>query len=289
MHRTIFLISLTVLLLAACAPRQNVIESGVSGTLTALAPTAILPLDRPTSTLVPILAPPTSSPIPTATSAGGPTPTESPAENATPETTSASALPTVAATLALEPPAAGELIFEDKFDSPGPWSVGEVDDSNVAVSGGVMTFTQKTPGSFSFRIIGRQGGDFYAELSAALADRCATGDRYGLMFRVQDPSNYYLYQIDCDGRYRFARYVGGAATAIVDWTASPAIARGTAAANTLAVTARGDTFLLIVNGTPLTTAADSAFAGGRFGLLVGANVTRNFAVLFDNLKVNKLP
>jgi len=183
----------------------------------------------------------------------------------------------------------GELIFEDTFDNPGPWAAGDFTDNSVSVSGGVMSFTQKTPGAFSFRVIGRQGADFYAEVTGALAKNCGSGDFYGLMFRIQDASNYYAFQIDCDGRYRFARYVGGAKTAIVDWTGTSAINRGAQANNTLAVTARGNTFQFAVNGTPLATADDTAFASGRFGLMVGSNVTKNFTVLFDNLRANKVP
>jgi hypothetical protein len=271
-------------LLAACAPRPQVIDVGVRGTLTALAPTPVLAVDRPTSTQVATLLPPTA--IAESVLTAGPTgeatlllamtstgePPPGPTDSPTPE----------AFTM-------GELIFEETFDAAGLWAVGDAGDSNVSVSGGVMSYTQKTPGSFSLRIIGKQGEDFHAEVNTALANRCASGDRYGLMFRVQDPNNYYAFVIDCDGQYRFLRYVSGAATPVLDWTATPAIERGTRSANTLAVTAQGETFQFAINGSPLATASDGVFAGGRFGLLVGANVTQDFTVVFDNLIVNKMP
>ena len=273
MKHVAFILPIVLLFITACAPRQTVIATGVSSTLTAMAPTAILPADRPTSTSVATLAPPTATSLPTETP---PLPTVAATEGPPPADTP------VAGTV-------GELIFEDTFDNPGPWAVGDSGDSNVAVSGGVMSFAQKTPGSFSFRVIGRQGADFYAEVTGALANNCGSGDFYGIMFRIQDASNYYAFQIDCDGLYRFARYVGGAKTAIVDWTGTSAINRGAQANNTLAVTARGNTFQFAVNGTPLATADDTAFASGRFGLMVGSNVTKNFTVLFDNLRANKVP
>jgi hypothetical protein len=272
MNRRVPGLMLIGLLLAACAPRASAIESGVSATLTALAPTSALPSTRSTSTPVPTLPPPTPTPAPT--DAPSPTATGSPEPTATPQ---------------LENATLGDLIFEDEFDSPGLWSLGETDESNLTVNGGVMTFTQKKAGSFSFRITGKQGDNFHAEVSAALADRCNSGDRYGLMFRVQDPSNYYLFQIDCEARYRFVRYVADASTVLVDWTESEAIERGEQSANTLGVTAKDGIFLLSVNDQPLTTAADTTFASGRFGLLVGSNATPNFAVVFDNLRANKLP
>jgi hypothetical protein len=167
--------------------------------------------------------------------------------------------------------------------------LGETDDSNLTVTGGVMTFTQKKAGSFSFRITGKQGDNFHAEVSATLADRCNSGDRYGLMFRVQDPSNYYLFQVDCDARYRFIRYVADASTVLVDWTESEVIDDGAQASNKLGVTAQDGTFLLTINDQPLITAGDNTFSSGRFGLMVGSNATANFAVVFDDLKANKLP
>lgn len=290
MTRRVLVGLLLALGLAACAPRGNVIEAGVSATLTALAPTAFLPADRATSTSVPTLSLPTATAASTEPSVDTPALSDTPAVStdlsATPETT---ATLEAAATSEIGSATLGELLFDDQFDSPGLWSVGETDTSNVAISGGVMTYVQKTAGVFSFRIMGKQGDNFHAEISGALADRCASGDRYGLMFRVQDPSNYYLFQIDCDSRYRFVRYVADAATPLVDWTTSNDIERGAQAANTLSVTAQGGTFLLGVNGQPLTTAGDTTFAKGRFGVMVGSNTTKDFTVIFDNFKANKLP
>jgi len=278
------LIGLT-LLLAACAPRADVIDNGVSGTLTALAPTDVLPADRATSTAVPTLAPPTlAATAPEATAvelAQTASATEATAE------AGATAGPTEAPSQGTA--AIGDLIFEDTFDSAGPWTVGETDQSNVAISGGVMTFTQKTPGSFAVRLIGKQGDNFYVEVTATLLNNCTSGDRFGLMFRVQDPSNYYALQVNCEGNYRLMRYVADASTPIVDWTPSPAIQRGKQASNTLAVTARGSSLLLAINDTPLTTINDETFTSGRFGLLVGANASKNFAVVFDDLKAYKVP
>lgn len=261
----------SMFVLAACAPREEVIDSGVAGTLTALAPTSVLPEGRPTSTPVPIVLPatpsaaraPTDTPEPTATE--GPTPTNT----------------AIVST-------ADRLILADTFDSAGPWAVGDTTDSTVTVSGGVLTYTQKNPGSFSYRVIGRQGGDFTAEVTTTLADSCGSGDKFGLLFRLQDVNNYYAYQIDCDGRYRLLRFAGGATTPVVDWTPSPAIERGAKSSNHLVVNAQGGSMALFVNGVKLTTAADLLFSSGRFGLIVGSNVTKNFTVIFDDLKVYEL-
>jgi hypothetical protein len=290
MTRALLLLTTMLPLLVACAPRPNIIAAGVSGTLTALAPTPILLADRSTSTPVPTL--PLANPEPTATPTESASATESTSSEGTDTATIAATeapSPVPTDTPALDLSAIGELIFDDPFDSPGLWTLGDTENSSVTISGGVMTFIQKTPGTFSFRILGRQGGDFHAEIVGALAKNCGSGDRYGLMFRAQDLSNYYTFQIDCEGRYRFARYVEGAVTAIVDWTPSPAIDRGAQSANTLAVTAKGGAFAFAINGAPVATANDGIFESGRFGVTVGANVTKDFTVVFDNMKVNKVP
>lgn len=270
MKRFLITFCLVTISLTACAPRPEVIQAGVAGTLTASAPTPVLLADRPTSTPVPTVLPPTATPEPSPTveptSTDGPTPTNTP----------------VTITL-------GELIFEDTFSAPGGWAVGDTPDSNVTVNGGVLSYTQKTPGSFSFRVVGRQGGDFFAEIGAALANNCGSGDRFGMIFRLQDANNYYSFQIDCDGRYRFVRYGGGAATPVIDWTATEEIERGAQAVNALGVSAKGSDFIFSINGTQVATASDSAYASGRFGLWVGANVSQNFTVVFDNFRAYQVP
>jgi len=280
MKPAIIIAVIIAVLAAACAPRQTLIATGVSRTLTAMVPTSVLPPDRLTSTAVPTLALPTVTPPPTEPPALEPTlvPTDAPTEN-----------PVVTSTATLPAAVVGELIFADTFDSAGAWAPGDFADNAVTVSGGVLSFTQKTPGAFSFRIIGRQGSDFHAEVQAALANNCGSGDRYGLMFRTQDPNSYYAFQIDCEGRYRFVRYVSGAGAAIIDWTPTPAIERGAQSANTLGVTAVGGAFTFAINGTPASTAGDTSFAKGGFGLMVGSNVTKNFTVIFDDLRVSKVP
>jgi len=270
MNRLRLVIALISTLVAACAPRAEVIQSGVSGTLTALAPTPVLEADRPTSTPVPTVLPPTLTLVPSDTPV--PTPTIGPSPTPTPFSAGL-----------------GELIFEDTFNAPGGWALGDAADTNVAINGSILFYTQKNPQTFSFRVVGKAGGDFYAEVNTALASDCRSGDRFGLMFRVQDANNYYAHQIDCDGRYRLTRYASGAANPLVDWTQSEAIKRGAKANNKLGVIAKGSSLTVLVNDVQVATADDPAYANGRFGLWMGTNVTANFTVAFDDLRAYQLP
>ncbi|MBI5293325.1 MAG: hypothetical protein HY872_15730 [Chloroflexi bacterium] len=288
MKRIALTIFVCAVVVAACAPRQAVIETGVSATLTAMAPTSVLPAGRATSTPAPIVQPPTATPAASLAPTTDPQPSATEAATPAPAATQG-AIGSPAPTTAPGLPALGAPIFADPFDVPGPWAVGDTDDSTVTVSGGVLTYIQKAPGSFSFRIIGRQGADYFTQVTTTLPRGCGAGDKFGLMFRVQDTDNYYVYMIDCDGRYRLARYGSGASTSVVDWTRSSAIKRGRNAVNKLAVLAKGNDLALYVNDTPLTTATESVYADGRFGLWVGSNVTNNLTVAFDDLEVYSLP
>lgn len=290
-----------MILIAACSPRPIVIEVGVAATLTALAPTPVVPLDRPTSTPVPVIMPASETPLTKPTT---PLPTLAPtvpsvaptqnvsATTAAPTSTpapSATSAPTATSTEAPTAIKVGALIFEETFEAQGLWAIGDAGDSIVNIAGGILTYTQKSPGSYSVRIIGRQGDDFYAEVGATPPSNCGTLDKYGLIFRAQDVANYYVFQLDCEGRYRLLRFGGTAANPLIDWTASSAITRGSRAFNVLGVQTKGPTMTLFVNQTKLDTATDSAYSTGRFGLWLGSNITRDFAVKFNGMRAYKLP
>jgi len=289
-----------MIVIAACSPRPIVIEVGVAATLTALAPTPVLPLDRPTSTPVPVVMPASETPLTKPTTPPTPAPTlpsVAPTQNvaattAAPTSTTAPTSTPVPTATATEAPTAikvGALIFEETFEAQGLWAIGDAGDSVVNIASGLLTYTQKNPGSYSARIIGRQGDDFYAEVGATPAGNCGTLDKYGLIFRAQDVANYYVFQLDCDGRYRLLRFGGSAANPLIDWTTSSAITRGSRAFNVLGLLAKGSTITLFINQTKVETATDSAYSNGRFGLWLGSNITRDLTVKFNGMKAFKLP
>lgn len=256
------------LTIAACSPRAEVVAQAVAGTLTAAAPpTSVLPAGRSTSTLVPTVIA-TLPPLPT------PTPTPVVEDPPTPD-------PGV---LVL-----GDLIYAEEFDTPGPWSVGETEANIVSVDRGVLSFTQKTPGTFAFRITGRQANDFYAQLSTQVVGPCRTGDRYGLIYRLQDGNNYYLFLLNCAQQYRVVRVTNGALEPLNDWTPNGTIRPDSSAVNAIGVRARGAQVDFFINEEHAFGTSDSAFGGGRFGVWVGAGATTNFTVEFDDLELYSLP
>ncbi len=128
---------------------------------------------------------------------------------------------------------------------------------------------------------------------------CKGSDHYGLIVRVPDihsPNQGYLYSFTCDGRYSLRRWDGEAGTKgemkwLVNWTASPAIATGSNATNRLGILTIADRLVLYANGQMLTEIKDNSFSSGYFGVLVGADETKELTVLVDEMAYweNPLP
>lgn len=145
---------------------------------------------------------------------------------------------------------------------------------------------------------------------------------FGVLFRLQDPRNYYAFFISSDGYYKVERVINGDKRDISTWIASDTlnlvndangsgtIDAGEAQPNTLRVVARGDTFRFYVNGAPLAlcipdspdgastyvagscidgtmrdTMTDSTHASGRIALGAVTTPTGGSGVVidFDNL------
>lgn len=229
-----------------------------------LAPT----FPTPAATVRPRTPVPTISPAP-------PTPTIAP-----------SARPQAAPTSTTDPAhlPAGDVLFEYTFDAAGNWGVGEDDASRIAVSGGVLTIAIKRSDWTTWTFAGRQAADFYAEASTEVA-ACGQDDSYGMIFRVVNADNFYLFGLACDARYRVRHRQDGEWNVLTDWTPSTAIQAGPGAHNLLAVRAMGDEFQFFANGEFLGGAVDSSFAEGKFGLFAQSGLAAGVSVNFDNLQV----
>jgi len=218
-------------------------------------------------TVIPTL-PPLPSPVSEATSS--PAPSETPAPSATPT----AAVPV------------GEVIFTEDFSQAGQWFLGEEDEfRRAAIADGKLSITLKVADRFALIFnTQRPARDFYASVMASAA-ACQFRDRYGLLFRLSDDANYYQLDVDCDGRYRLSKVVGGTLTALKDWTASDAIHSG-GLVNELGVRAFGPALEVFASGQSLFTVSDSTFSDGGFGLIAGSGPqSLTYTAEFDDLSV----
>ncbi len=137
---------------------------------------------------------------------------------------------------------------------------------------------------------GRAASDFYYQGEATHV-KCNADDHYGLIFRVQDGFNFYLFGINCEGEYRLLRYNSGTFETIVPWTASTAInADRDNIFNVLGVRTVGNSITMYANGEQLSSVEveDNTFTEGRFGLYSGTRFSNAAATIFDNLLVYRI-
>ena len=208
------------------------------------------------------------------------TPTLAPASPA-PTLPSASAAPSAT----LTPGAIGLLAFEDDFQQPGNWDLGKEDSlQRKIIANGWLSVTVKLADRFVVAYRPQSVPDAYIQVSAT-APACHTRDRYGVIFRVVDGENYYLFDVDCDGRFRLAKMEAGTLTSLVDWTANAAIHAGGGSANDLTVRAVGSNLAVSANGISLAKVTDSTFSLGGFGFSVGSGLAVPYTAAFNVLRV----
>jgi hypothetical protein len=108
--------------------------------------------------------------------------------------------------------------------------------------------------------------DFILEVEAApLTDPEAGFNSYGLAYRAQDATHYYVFAVGCDGYYAVLRLAGDEETPLVDWQQFPHIHRGQQA-NRLRVTCAGPTCHFYVNDEYVTNVEDTTWLKGDAGL-----------------------
>jgi hypothetical protein len=124
--------------------------------------------------------------------------------------------------------------------------------------------------------------DFYLEITARMGDQCSGIDRYGLIFRAPDPSQGYIFEFSCDGRFRLYKWDGETYTGIQGWKSSALILSGPDQENRLGVMTDGSEVKLFANGKLLGEYSIEDYPEGRFGLVVGSTNTDNFKVMVDS-------
>jgi hypothetical protein len=293
-------LTLTLTLTACVSADPSVVARAVDATLTAVVtPTPIVVVvtvagGAPIATVTPdagvqqtlaaaaeTLAAGSATPLPTVVTPS-PTITDTPAPSNTP-TPSSTPIPTETST----PLPLGALLYDDDFTQPKLWNLSEDAEKRTAIADGQLSITLKVHDRFTFIYnLTRRARDFYAAATGSTA-ACRFRDRYGLLFRVQNESNYYQFEVDCDGRYRLSKVAGGTLTPLRDWTPSDFVHPG-GAANELGVRADGDRLEVYVNGHSLLTLADTAYDEGGFGLYAGSGASETYTAVFDDLRVWEL-
>jgi len=102
---------------------------------------------------------------------------------------------------------------------------------------------------------------------------------FGIIFRVQDSDNYYLFDISNTGFFKVDKRVEGEYYDLTDWERSSAI--NPEGVNLLKVQAIGDRLVFFINNNRIKEVTDKTFERGEFGLFAAQGVR----AAFDNVKV----
>ncbi|HEY75642.1 MAG TPA: DUF1080 domain-containing protein [Thermoflexia bacterium] len=176
------------------------------------------------------------------------------------------------------------LPWIDDFSSPGSWQAESDATAQVVVENGVLRVHVIVPNQLAWAVAGKDLRDFHLSVEATQVAG-PDDNEYGVLVRMQDPSNFYRFSISGDGYFLVSKFVDGQQVLLGnDWTPSEAIHRGQAT-NVLEVTYRGNRFTFVVNGQQLAQGEDSQFSHGDIALYAGAFYEGGVEVHFDNLRV----
>jgi hypothetical protein len=169
---------------------------------------------------------------------------------------------------------AQQLIWDEDFRTNA--SLWFEDRPRMMVTGGRYEFFSAGNDAYSWRTTPLQDGVITVDTSW-VGQRDTHG--YGILFRLQNASNFYFFWVAAQGYYVVGKVHNGSVTLFQRWTFSEVIIPH--GENTLSVSMSGSTFRLSVNEVPLFTFSDDAYPQGGFGFYTQQGV----AAAFDNLRV----
>ncbi len=180
----------------------------------------------------------------------------------------------------------GAPTWTDTMDTQGRWYLVSTDNTKFTIEGGYLVMDALSAGgSTEWGVAaGNDQTDFYIELTAKTGNQCSGLDRYGLIFRVPDPTRGYIVEFSCSGRFRLWQWDGQNYTGLQNWKLDAAILAGPDKVNRLGVMVRGDQAKLFANDQLLGEYMLEDYPQGRFGLVVGSSETDNFKTFVDTVK-----
>jgi len=183
------------------------------------------------------------------------------------------------------------ILYEEKWSDPAhtDWTIGESESAKKSIEGGRyhVLVKQNVTAMYSNATEGPFGDAQYdVDVQHVAGTNNLSGA--GLLVRLADIDNVYMFEISALGTYRVGKYVANTWTNLVEWAESSSIRQGVAE-NHLTVIADGASFTFLINGTEVAELTDASFSSGRVGVAVQAFSTDvDVHESFDNLVVREL-
>jgi hypothetical protein len=186
----------------------------------------------------------------------------------------------------LEGSDSGDVILQDSFDDPSSgWEVGDYDAGSVGYTSDAYSVISSGNGSFMWGLAFRQFDDVVIEVETEQIRGPANDNNgYGVMCRVQENGDGYLFLISGDGFFSITKASNDDFIPLIDWTSSDAIQMGNST-NQIQAICDGSNLDLEVNGQQLASTQDSEFATGDIAMAATTFEDDTTEVHFDNLVV----
>jgi hypothetical protein len=184
------------------------------------------------------------------------------------------------------------VLFHEEFVAGqiGPWQMEGDALGRTSVINEQLVLDLNAPNIMQFASLPQPTfQDFVLEVEARPLSG-GQSNSYGVLFRLQDPNQFYRFELTADGKYMLERRnADGTWTRFVkDWTAHEAIQPGTNVTNHIRVEAVGPAISVYVNDTLVQQVNDSSYASGQIALDAGTFGESIMQVAFDNVVV-RLP
>lgn len=168
---------------------------------------------------------------------------------------------------------AADLIWDEPFnDNRNSW----YEDSRMVVQNGRYEFFSQGNDAYSRRSTPMRDGVIQVD-TEWLGERDTHG--YGIIFRLEDPDNFYFFWLAAQGYWIVGKAEGGSASVLHSWTFSEAVQPH--GRNTMRVGMTGSQFSCYLNGTRVFQFQDTTFPSGEFGFYTQQGVY----AAFDNATV----
>jgi hypothetical protein len=182
----------------------------------------------------------------------------------------------------------GQALYHDDFSDPTDgWPVGSDEIGSLEYSQGAYRVLVKSAGYDLWAVSRQTYGDVQVEVDTARL--AGTSDnRFGLICRYQDVSNFYVFIISSDGYYAIALIRNGTSSLLGQemMAYNAAIIHGDGP-NHIRFDCIGNALTGYVNGQQVAVVNDSTYSTGDAGLLAGAFDEGGVDISFDNFMVIK--
>lgn len=156
--------------------------------------------------------------------------------------------------------------YESFTDNNRGWWTGQADNISVAIENDSLAFDVQGSGRAltGFDALPGAHQNYYV-LQATLRNAPTTDAAIGLVVRLVDARNFYVFQISPEQNAgRFLALQEGEWSELVGWSPLPPYEES----YRLQVLVLGDTYVLLMNDTPIGHVQDSRFTGGGAGIYV---------------------